>query len=55
MSNEVLKCKRCKRILKDDTSKRRGYGYICWKIHLLESQPKVKNLFKYNIRKNGGR
>lgn len=46
-NKEYLKCKRCGKTLKDSDSKRRGYGYICWQIHLLEEKKNMKGLFDF--------
>ena len=50
MSDEqVVRCKRCHRVLTDLNAKQRGYGEQCWRIHLNEKQQK-NCLFPLNPR-----
>lgn len=38
---EFVRCKRCHRYLTKPESRKRGYGYICWKkIKISYSEPK---------------
>ena len=43
-----LRCKRCNRPLKDDISRKRGYGNKCWRLyHIeLEAQKEQNTIFK---------
>lgn len=36
--NDYSKCVRCGRRLRSDEARERGYGKICWKKHLADSQ-----------------
>ena len=44
-SSNCLRCKRCNRVLKDPIAQSRGYGTVCWKIHL-ENEMHSNKLFK---------
>ena len=33
-----IRCKRCHRVLIDPDARQRGYGELCWRIHLNEKQ-----------------
>jgi hypothetical protein len=37
-SKNYTRCLRCNRTLKDPISQERGYGEICWKKHMLDTQ-----------------
>lgn len=39
-----IRCKRCNRPLKTSEARLRGYGDVCWKIHLVD-QLKQNSLF----------
>lgn len=41
---EYIYCLKCKRKLKTEDAKLRGYGYICWKKHLNDISSKSNNL-----------
>ena len=41
---EKVYCKKCGRLLKTPDSIKRGYGYSCWKIHILEEHSRLFQL-----------
>ena len=46
------KCKRCKRPLKNDLARTRGYGSHCWKLHITEVKKHQKTLFNLELIKS---
>ena len=48
--SEIVRCKRCRRVLSQPESKRRGYGEVCWnKVQHID--PNVKEIHKPVTRK----
>lgn len=55
MNEEIKRCRRCNRKLKDEESKQRGFGKLCYKKHLAALQNR-RRLFTikedYNVKPN---
>lgn len=50
MDEEVKRCKRCNRKLKDEESKQRGFGKLCYKKHLalIKNKKRLFNIEEVN-------
>ena len=44
-----IRCKRCNKVLIDPIARQRGYGELCWRIHLNEEQQK-NSLFPLSLK-----
>lgn len=40
MKENSVRCKRCNKIITNPEARQRGYGDLCWKIHLQETMQK---------------